>query len=342
MADTSIPGRIEPRPNLAALAMENILPDSTPILAAVFPDTRVPMFKYRAPKSVLGSRLLVVADDTIGRDTKMIEEDIEVSHYEGEIGMHGRQRTIPFLDIMRAQDEATIARAQGEDVDPMFDLEAFHTADMIRKNQLHNELLGGLEMLDQDNYPDTHKWGVAGGVVTDPIDVVNEPNIRELLFDASAAIQDDGVNLPPTVTVIGVGARRGLQKNPAFLNLLPEDAIKRLTEDDLLQILEMPNGSRIVFPNIRVQYAAGAQPVPLIDNFIGVYRVVPATDRVNATWGRNFYRVDPRNNQRVYVNQQTVGVAETRVLGLFNWYRVQVVYPELGAMMITESNPIEP
>lgn len=344
--DTSIPGRIEARPTLADLAIETILPDDTPILATVFPDKEVPATQFAAIRTPVGSRLHVTADDTIGRSTKMIEESMETSRYEGSIGWHGRQRTIPWLDIDRAEEEKAMALAMGQDADPLFDLEASNTADMIRKNMLHNEMLGGLELLDEDNYLPSHLYSNVGesvpGAGDGVLDVVNDPNIREILLDAGDAIKDDGVNLPPTVTVIGVGARRGLQKNPSFLELLPETAIKRLREEDLLTILEMPNGSRIVFPNIRVQFEGTAQPVALIDNFIGIYRVVPTADRINATYGYNYWKKDRRNGKRVYVNFMIVGLAEDRAMSLQNWYKVGVLNKALGFHIRTVSNPIEP
>jgi len=340
MPDVSIIGGIQPRETLADLAIENINPGDTPILASVFPEKKVNMFNFRAPKSALGATLLVNADDTIGRDTKMIEEDMERSWYEGEIGMHGRQRSIPAVDIERAMEEQAIAKQQGDASDPLFDLESAHTVDMVAKNQLHREYLGALEMLDQDNYPASHKWGVAGGPVTTPIDVVNEPNIRELLFDMNNGINDDGINLPSNVTVIGVGARRGLEKNPAFLKLLPEDKIKRLRADDVVEILEL-DGSTIIFPNLRVQDTRGGQARPLLDNFIGMYRVAKAGERRTESWGRDFFKNDWRNGKRIYMNQLIAGVAETRVLGMVTRYIIKCMYPELGAMMVTVSNPIE-
>lgn len=340
MLPTSIPGRTEPRPMLSELAIESLVPGDTPILSTVFPDKQVPATAFSAIKAPVGNRLLVVADDAIGRSTKMIEESMEISKYDGRIGWHGRQRTIPFLDTDRAEEERAMALAMGQEADPLFDLEAANVADMQRKNMLHAEMLAGLALLDEDNYIASHRFSTVldGGV----LDVVNDPNVREVLFDANNAIVDDGVNLPATVTVIGVGARRGLQKNPAFLDLLPEDAIKRLTQNDLLQILEMPDGSKIVFPNLRVQMAPGAAPTPLLDNFIGVYRVAPDGDRSGATYGRNYWKADRRNNQRVYVNSQKVGVAEDLVLGLFNWYKIAVVNPALGVHIPTVSNPIAP
>ena len=339
MLPTSIPGRAEARPMLADLAVESIVPGDTPILSTVFPDKQVPATAFSAVKTPVGNRLLVVADDAIGRETKMIEESMEISTYDSLIGWHGRQRTIPYLDIDRAEEEKAMAQAMGQEADPLFDLEASNVADMERKNMLHAEMLAGLALLDEDNYLASHRFSgiLAGGV----LDVVNNPNVREVLFDADNLIYDDGINAHATVTVIGEGARRGLQKNPAFLSLLPEDAIKRLTQNDLLQILEMPDGSKIVFPNIRVQLAPNAAPTPLIDNFIGVYRVAPPTEKGNNTYGRFFWKADRRNGKRVYVNSQKVGVAEDLVLGLFNWYKIGVVNPALGAHIPTAAPAIE-
>lgn len=345
MLATSIAGRAEARPMLADLAIESLVPGDTPILSTVFPDKQVPATKFSAVKAPVGNRLLVVADDAIGRSTKMIEESMEVSKYDGSLGWHGRQRTIPYLDIDRAEEEKAMTQAMGQEADPLFDLEASNIADMQRKNQLHAEMLAGLALLDEDNYLASHRFSTiletAPGAGDGALDVVNNPNVREILFDASNLIFDNGVNAPPTVTVIGVGARRGLQKNPAFLDLLPEDAIKRLTENDLLQILEMPDGSKIVFPNLRVQLAPGATPTPLLDNFIGVYRVAPPNDKTGQTYGRNYWKADRRNNKRVYVNSIKSGIAEDLILGLTNWYKIAVINPALGAHIPTISPEIE-
>lgn len=348
MLPTSIPGRAEARPFLSDLAVESLVPGDTPILTYVFPDKQVPSTQFAAIQTPVGNRLLVVADDAVGRSTKMIEESMEISSYEGRLGRHGRQRTIPDLDIDRAEEEKAMAMAMGQDADPLFDLESANVADMMRLNTLHAEMLAGLALLNPANYLASHRFATiletAPGAGDGVLDVVNDPNIRETLFDASNLIVDDGVNLPPTVTVIGVGARRGLQKNPAFLDLLPEDAIKRLTESDLLQILEMPDGSKIVFPNIRVQLSPSATPTPLIDNFIGVYRVPAPGDnspQARHAYGRYFWKNDRRNKKRVYVNSQLVGVAEDLLLGLVNWYKIGIVNPALGAHIPTVSPEIE-
>lgn len=327
-----MPGYAKETPLLGQMAQAAVTPPETFIQPIVFPDTEVPDMDFRAPK-YNDDNLVAVEDDTIGRGTRMVESLLSVGSYSATLGMHGRMATIEHEDFARAERAKRIAQALGNGGDPVFDLKLMHYTSMLAKNLRHNELLACLLLTDPTLYPTghVHATGLGDGV----INVQTSTLVREILAGASETIQDDGNGSPANVVVVGVGAKRALERNANFLSLLPETQTKVLTREDLIKILSLPEGSSVIFASSRVKDREGGDAYPIIDNWIWVGRVVPATDRVNATFGRNFWTPDTRNKKRVYTNEIKVGIQETTQLGLFNFYRPDITGAQYGFLIQT-------
>jgi hypothetical protein len=324
-----MPGYAKETPLLGQMAVAAVTPPETFIQPIVFPDTEVPDMDFRAPV-YNDDNLVAVEDDTIGRDTRMLESLLSVGSYSAELGMHGRMAQIPQVDFDRAVRAKRVAQAMGRGGDPVFDLKLMHSTSMYAKNLRHNELLACLLLKDPANYDASHKR-VAG----DAVNVQTSTIVREILAGASNTVSDDGNGNAANVVIVGVGAKRALEANTAFLDLLPENATKVLTREELTRILSLPDGSSVIFASARVKDKEGGDAYPIIDNWIWVGRVVPATDAVNATFGRNFWTPDTRNNRRVYTNEIKEGIQETTKLGLFNTYRPMVTGKSYGYLIET-------
>lgn len=324
-----MPGAAHETPLLGQMAVAAVTPPETFIQPVVFPDTQVPDMDFRAPV-YNDDNLVAVEDDTIGRDTRMLESFLSVGSYSAELGMHGRMAVIPQIDMGRAIRAKRIAQALGNGGDPIFDLKLMHSTSMLAKNMRHNEVLACLLLKDPANYDASHKL-VAG----DAVNVQTSALVRETLAGASNTVADDGNGNPANVVIVGVGAKRALEANTNFLALLPEDQTKVLTSADLIKILNLPDGSTVIFASARVKDREGGAAYPILDNWIWVGRVVPATDKINATFGRNFWTPDTRNNKRVYTNEIKEGIQETTKLGLFNSYRPVVTGKKYGFLIET-------
>lgn len=345
---TSIQGRDgEVRPTLTNLAVDSMRIDERGVQPVLFPDKQQVAFTFEAP--VYNDDNLVVLDaDTVGRDVSYPKDDISIGKYEGSIGMHGRAAHIPYVDRAKALVEQKLAAAQGQGGnDRLFNLELMHTTLMLMKMQRHNEVLCQLLLRNAALYPESHRVGIAGNaILATPLDVVNSTSVREVLQDAADLIADDGNGSGATVIVIPEPVRRGLQKNPSFLGLLPEDAIKRLSRADLESILfpeqeaQAVGGSRVIFPNIRVKDKDGPNSAPyfLLNDFIGVYRVDP-NSIVGANFGRNDWLPDPEGGQR-YTTRTAFNVYGDEDIITRTFYRPGISGPNYGVHIKVVINPL--
>lgn len=343
-----IQGAGEPRELLTNRALDSMRIDERAIQPVLFPDAPQVAFTFEAPV-YNDDNLVVLDDDTVGRDLSYPKDDISIGKYEGSIGMHGRAAHIPYVDRAKAIVQQRMATSQGGDANNrLFNLELMHTTLMLMKIQRHNEVLCQLLLRNAANYPVTHRVGIGGNaILATPLDVVNSPNVREVIQDAADLIADDGNGSGATIVVIPEPVRRGLQKNPAWLDLLPEDAIKRLSRADLEAILfpEQEAGTtsagRVFFPNIRVKQKDGPNSAPffLMDDFIGVYRVDPNTV-VGANFGRNDFLLDPEGGQR-YTTRTAFNVYGDEDIIMRTFYRPGISGPNYGVHIKVEINELE-
>lgn len=329
------------KPILAQMATDAFVAPDTFVQPIIFPDTETPSFEFTAPK-YNDDNLIAVEDDTVGRDTRFLSEDLSVSFYSDELGMHGRMAEIPALDLMRAQHAKEIAAARGNGNDPVFDLKALHTNSMYAKNQRHNEVLAVQQLVKTTNYDASHLILGAGDA---GLNVRTSALVRETIAEAAEIVQDDGNGLPANAIVLSKSAERGLLGNTNFLDLLPETATKVVTKEDVQRIASLPDGGVVVMSSARAKRSKASPPFYVMDDWddpdfgwIWIGRVVPATDRVNATFGRNYWTRDRRNNQRIYVKEMTLGPQETTVIVLVNYYRPVVTGKNFGVLIKTRKD----
>lgn len=323
-----IPGAIVERPLLASAATDASALDRPEnfIGRIVMPDTRTDEFSFTAPKYG-ADELEAVDDDTIGRGSDFKEVMLSEGFYDVEIGQHGRKIVITQNDIAKAE-RAKVHSTGGRD--PVFDLKLRGTNVMMKQNDRHNELLIALLMTSAANYDASH--------VFPTLNTLTATNIRETILSASNLIEDD-TGAPANAVFFGVSARTRAEQNPAFLDLLPESSVKVLTQATLRTILTLPETGTVMFPTARVRSKKNGATFPIWDNFIWVGRVVPDLDGINATFGRNWWKPDHRNGQRVYVNEVMKGVQENVEIGLCNWYMPAITDADYGVLIPTTPNP---
>lgn len=325
-----LPGAAVPQPMLARAAKSLAGYPENFVGNLIMPDTRVESFQFVAP--IHGDEgLEAVDDDTVGRQSDYLQILMSEGQYEASVGSHARKATIGQIDMMRAREAQRNAQANGGGgggLGPVFDLQARFTTTLLQQNMRHNEVLVLSLVTSPANYSATH--------VFPTLNVRTSAVVRETIIEASNTIEDD-TGQPANTVVFGVGARRGAEQNANMLNLLPEDAVRVLTRDTLRTILSLPDTGQVAFATARVKDTANGASRPIMDNFIWVGRVVAAEDGVNATFGRNYWRPDDRNNQRLYVNRYVWGVQENVDIGIINHYRPAITGKNYGVLIPTTS-----
>jgi hypothetical protein len=325
-----VPGAATYSPLLTRAALSTAPRSESFVGGLIMPDTRVETFAATAP--IYGNEELEAWDDDIvGRASDFLESLVSEGSYDFSIGSHGRKATIPQQDIAKALEAQRVARAFGNgDASQVFDLKRRATNTMLLQNARHNELLILALTVSSANYSVSHVLGT--------LNVRTSAVVRETIIGASNLIEAD-TGEPANVVIFGVGARDGAQMNANLLTLLPDDAIKVLTRDALKTILGLPEGGQVAFATAKVKRKASSVPEPMMNNFIWVGRTVPAEDSVNATFGRNYWKPDHRNGQRIYVNEQTWGVQENVSIGVINHYQPQITGKDYGVLIPTVSTP---
>jgi hypothetical protein len=340
---TFIAGRPVERPLLASATERNVRVPGNFIYPFIFPLTWVPDLTFEAPVHA-DDTLEAVDDDTIGRDTRMLEQWLTEGSYNEELGMHGRMARIPHLDLMkaaRAQQIALQRGATGSDV--VFNLKLRLTTMMLARNDRHMELLASLLLLNTAKYSPTH---VLGGV--DGFDIENSLLVRELIMQANNIVVDDGDGNPITDVVIGEGARIALERNTNIINLLPEDAMKVLTPLQLQDYVSpaattsadttQQTKPRVIFANARVKDKATAESYPIIDNWIWVGRNLPDDNGTNQTFGRTWWTHDEESStrQRVFINELRAGIQRNTEIGLTTYYKPGIPGAKFGVLIRTK------
>ena len=306
-----IPGAGARAPMLERFARPALKPPENFVGNVIFPQARVDSFLGLAP--ITGNEELEVADeDAAGLKTDFNEVILSESEYEWEIGFRGRKAIIGWLQKMKAEQAAAMARGFGNTgSNELFNLESRVTNLITAQHVRRNELLKIQQLTKTANYPSGHVLSSFA------IDTATSAQLLALLAEAALLVETAGHG-PANTIVFGGGAWQGALANPNYKDMLPDTAYKILTASAFLPVLQLATtGSvpeaeapQVLLATATYKTKKKATPIPMLNMYMWVgRRGNPAPNGNGDGFGYNFWHPHPESGGEIFVYRMVVGSA---------------------------------